>query len=55
MSGVMDKVEIDYGYVRQSGIYMKAVVVESYGGPIQWKDIERPTLPDEKSSLIGTM
>ena len=34
---------------------MKAVLVESYGGPIQWKDVVCPELPDADSELMQMM
>lgn len=50
-----DQTVIDYDYVRQSDTLMKAVVVESYGGPLKWKDVIRPELPDADSELIKMM
>jgi len=34
---------------------MKAVLVEKYGGPIEWKDVIRPELPDADSEFTQTM
>ena len=34
---------------------MKVVCVESYGGPILWKDVERPRLPHEDDPLVVTL
>jgi|EP00982_Pelagococcus_subviridis_P010182 NADPH2:quinone reductase len=34
---------------------MKVVCVESYGGPILWKDVERPRLPHEDDALVATL
>ena len=46
---------IDHTYVREDERMMKAVCVESYGGPIHWKDIHRPSLPPEHHALVAVL